>query len=517
MNVAHASTKTASVGIISTLSSSSCENGGTSIQWSCSIFVVKGSTIVVLLGCFGQAAGCANAQPKVGDSEADSYASIADVSVQCSSEGCRELAFWTTPTITGVNPITFTVSGNQFFAADIFDLTGVNSSVTPSWFGVGAAANFVPGAFTTGFKPITGGIALAGIVAAFPAKFLAGANYTLIPDQSCPQGCNSTLGDWQAAEFSNPASSSSSSAAFDYPSTNSGWQELDVSFAPVKASTTISCAAPFVAASSSKCTATVTGNAPNGTVSWSSNSTGTFSPSTCKVSSGQCGVLFTPSSTALVNVTSSYGGDPSNPATAGSVILKAAKATSQVGVNCAPSPVPTGSEAICTATVTGASPAGTITWASSGIANFSPGDTCTLSTGSCAVGYTPTGITSPISITALYSGDRNNVNGSGVFSLGVGAATTSTSSSTTSSTLSVASTASTSSLTTAVSTVASSTISASTSASSSSSITSVQSSSTGSSSSIGSSYIFVLAADVAVLAALGLLLRTRHRARPSIG
>ena len=45
-------------------------------------------------------------------------------------------------------------------------------------------------------------------------------------------------------------------------------------------------------------------------------------------------------------------------------------------MTCAPSPVPTGSEATCTATVTGRSPAGTVTWASSGIANFSPESTC---------------------------------------------------------------------------------------------------------------------------------------------
>ncbi len=368
--VAHASTKTASVDIVSTLSSSSCEDAETSTQWSCNISVVKGSAVVVLLGCLSVTTDCSGDQALVGDSEADSYAGISSVFTPCSSEGCNEYAFWTSPTITGVDSITFKVSEKEFFAADIFDLTGVNSSVAPTHFGFGSVSGGVPGGSLTSLEPFTGGIVLAGVVADSVQKFLAGADYAMIPGQPCPQGCDGTLGDWQAAEYSNPASGSSLPVAFNYPSTNGGWQELAVSFAPVRASTTISCAGSFVAAGGSKCTATVTGDGPNGTVSWSANSTGTFSPTTCTVSSGQCDVLFTPSSAAAVNVTARYGGDASNPLTAGSAVLKVEKATPHVGVVCGPSPVPTGSETTCTATVTGASPAGTITWASSGVARL---------------------------------------------------------------------------------------------------------------------------------------------------
>ncbi|MDA4121803.1 MAG: hypothetical protein OK456_01330 [Thaumarchaeota archaeon] len=530
MNIAHASTKTVSVDIVSTVSSASCENAETSIQWSCNIYVVKGSVVAVLLGCVSVTADCLDEKPMVGDSEADTYAIISGVGAGCSSAGCYETAWWTTPTITGVDAITFTVAKAEFFGADIFDLTGVNASAGVNSYGDGSLGDGVPGAGVfSGFKEFTGGITLTGIAAFDVQKISAGPGDNMIPDQPCPQGCNSSLGDWQAAEYSDPSSNSSLLPTFNYPSTNGGWQDLAISFAPAEASTAVTCATPFVAASSSKCTATVTGNNSTGIVAWSANSTGTFSPPTCTLSSGHCSVLFTPSSSATANVTGSYGGDPSNPSTAGSALLKVAKATPQVNVNCVPSPVPTGSESTCTVTVTGASPAGTITWASSGIAAFSPESTCTLSTGSCAVAYTPTSTTSPISITALYSGDRNNDNGSGVFSLAVGAAGSSTSSSTTSSTPSATSTTSTtspassvSSVTTVVSTTtvsmaASSTTSLPASTSGSISSTSAQSQTSGSSSSIGGSYGVLLAADVILLTTAGLFLKGRDRARSSAG
>ena len=54
------------------------------------------------------------------------------------------------------------------------------------------------------------------------------------------------------------------------------------------------------------------------------------------------------------------------------------------------------------------SPSGTITWTTSGVANFSPAATCTLSAGACAVSYVPSPSSIPIIITAAYSGDGNN-------------------------------------------------------------------------------------------------------------
>ena len=59
-----------------------------------------------------------------------------------------------------------------------------------------------------------------------------------------------------------------------------------------------------------------------------------------------------------------------------------------VSVNCSPSLVTLGSATICGATVTGSSPTGIVIWSSSGSGSFSSAS-CTLSSGSCQVSYTP--------------------------------------------------------------------------------------------------------------------------------
>jgi len=277
----------------------------------------------------------------------------------------------------------------------------------------------------------------------------AGAGYSLISGQPCSP-CAPNDGGWHAAEYSMPGITPDPSAVFTYDNSNFGWVELAMSFSPVTVSTSIVCGPmPFIVGTASTCTATEAGASPTGSVAWSSNATGTLSATTCTLSSGQCSVSYTPSGPSTSSITASYGGDSTNPATSGTFAVTAIKATPKVSASCTPSLLVPGSLTTCTATVTGASPAGTITWASSGVADFSPESTCTLSAGSCAVNYTPSTPVSPITITALYSGDANNAQGSGTFSLTIGvnsssSMTTKTSTTSAPTTSSVSSTSTTS-------------------------------------------------------------------------
>ena len=173
--------------------------------------------------------------------------------------------------------------------------------------------------------------------------------------------------------------------------------------------TTVSCTPSVVAVgSSTSCTAAVTGSSPSGTITWSSTGAGTFSPSVCSLSSERCSVSYSPKSTASTNITAAYSGDSNNQGSAGTVSLPVVKASSSTSVACTPSSVTEGSSSSCLATVSGYSPGGTVTFSSSsGTGTFTPSNQCTLSSGSCQVGYYDTAQGTP-QITAVYGGDANN-------------------------------------------------------------------------------------------------------------
>ncbi len=84
---------------------------------------------------------------------------------------------------------------------------------------------------------------------------------------------------------------------------------------------------------------------------------------------------------------------------------------SSTSVTCDPSSLPVGEGTTCTATVSGQSPTGMITWASSSYGSFS-GSPCTLSMGSCSVTYSQGSEGTPV-ITASYQGDAFNGPSSG--------------------------------------------------------------------------------------------------------
>jgi hypothetical protein len=82
--------------------------------------------------------------------------------------------------------------------------------------------------------------------------------------------------------------------------------------------TSVACApARVVVGQITTCTATVTGDAPTGTVTWLSTDTaGVFSTNPCTLSGGSCSVSYTPTSSATI--TGSYSGDQDNRGSTGS-------------------------------------------------------------------------------------------------------------------------------------------------------------------------------------------------------
>ncbi|MDG7001129.1 MAG: thermopsin, partial [Nitrososphaerota archaeon] len=97
----------------------------------------------------------------------------------------------------------------------------------------------------------------------------------------------------------------------------------------LKFSTTTSTVSCFVSAltngSGTKCTASVLGSSPTGTVTWSQSSSNggfvSFGTSTCTLSSGGCSVNLTSTSPGKVDISATYSGDTSNWASSGSFNL----------------------------------------------------------------------------------------------------------------------------------------------------------------------------------------------------
>jgi sugar lactone lactonase YvrE len=87
-------------------------------------------------------------------------------------------------------------------------------------------------------------------------------------------------------------------------------------------STSVTCSpSSMTAGSPTTCTATVTGSSPTGSIRWSASGNGTFSSSTCTLSSGGCSVTFTPSSPGAITITGTYGGDSNNDVSSGTVVI----------------------------------------------------------------------------------------------------------------------------------------------------------------------------------------------------
>jgi hypothetical protein len=97
------------------------------------------------------------------------------------------------------------------------------------------------------------------------------------------------------------------------------WVVVGVELRTGITATTVSCSPSTIHKSNiSTCTATATGSAPTGTISWSVNG-GSVSPVTCTLSSGSCSTIYTaPPRTGTFTITASYSGDSRNYSSSGS-------------------------------------------------------------------------------------------------------------------------------------------------------------------------------------------------------
>src|SRR5206468_264860 len=168
--------------------------------------------------------------------------------------------------------------------------------------------------------------------------------------------------------------------------------------------TSVDCVPPSVPVDgSTTCTATVSDTAgtgastPTGTVSWTSDGTGTFSPARCTTHfRSKCSVSYTPTAlgTGTHKITGSYGGDAKHATSSGSFDEAVGRRATATSVTCTPPSVAVDSVTASTATVTSGSaadiPTGTVSSTTDGTGTFSAAS-CTLdASGKCTVNYTPT-------------------------------------------------------------------------------------------------------------------------------
>src|SRR5437773_745333 len=177
---------------------------------------------------------------------------------------------------------------------------------------------------------------------------------------------------------------------------------------------------PVAVATTTTCTATVTAGSgastPTGTVSWTSDGTGTFSAASCTLdASGKCTVNYTPTAvgTGTHKITGSYGGDAKHATSTGSFDDAVDRSATATSVSCTPPSVAVDSSTACTATVTNGSganiPTGTVRFPCTTLFRSSAAS-CTLdASGKCTVNYTPTAVgTGTHKITGSYGGDAKH-------------------------------------------------------------------------------------------------------------
>src|SRR2546427_4521316 len=158
-------------------------------------------------------------------------------------------------------------------------------------------------------------------------------------------------------------------------------------------------------------TSTISPTTPTGTVTFAETGpAGSFSSTSCSLSSGSCSVTFTPAASGNALVTGTYGGDSSHGgSTSAAASITVDPRTTSTALVCS-SPVFVNQASSCTVTVSDTSPGTTIT--PSGSINFTdtgaPGSfssaTCALVSGSCSVTFTATA-SGTATIAGGYGGD----------------------------------------------------------------------------------------------------------------
>src|SRR5207249_4987143 len=175
-------------------------------------------------------------------------------------------------------------------------------------------------------------------------------------------------------------------------------------------------------------------NIPTGTVSWTSDGTGTFSAASCTLdASGKCTVNYTPTAvgTGTHKITCSYGGDGKHATNTGSFDEAVGRRATATSVSCPPPSVAVFPYTALLRSVTNGSganiPTGTVSWTSDGTGTFSAAS-CTLdASGKCTVNYTPTAVgTGTHKLTGSYGGDAKHATSTGSFDEAVGRRVTAT-------------------------------------------------------------------------------------------
>jgi hypothetical protein len=177
------------------------------------------------------------------------------------------------------------------------------------------------------------------------------------------------------------------------------------------------------------CTATVSDSdaglsaPPTGVVNWAITSgNGSLSSLSCTLSSSTCSVTYTPAlgSEGLQTLNAAYAGDVDHAPSSADATLSAATRSSSVVAQCANGTDAVNESVTCTATVSdsdaglSAPPTGVVNWAiTSGSGSFSS-LSCTLSSSTCSVTYTPApGTEGSQTLDADYAGDVDHTASSG--------------------------------------------------------------------------------------------------------
>jgi hypothetical protein len=93
--------------------------------------------------------------------------------------------------------------------------------------------DYAPSVFS--YAPYANGFVVTGaVLSGVATEPTAGTGYTLVAEQPGP----SVVGNWQAGEYALWGQASTTTSPFVYPSTNDGWAEVSVSFAPSSGTST---------------------------------------------------------------------------------------------------------------------------------------------------------------------------------------------------------------------------------------------------------------------------------------
>ncbi len=213
-------------------------------------------------------------------------------------------------------------------------------------------------------------------------------------------------------------------------------------------STVVACSPALVIANqASQCTATVSDTStgtvitPMGSVGFASNSTGTFSPTSCPLTAtapgvANCMVSYTPSVAGHHGITGTYGGDSAHFGSSGSFTLTVNPRTTTTSVSCLPASIVVNQQTNCTATVSDTStgtlitPTGSVSFTKNSTGTFGSTScvltaTGTMGAASCQVSYTP-GVVDHHVITGTYGGDSAHSSSSGSMTVAVAVRVTST-------------------------------------------------------------------------------------------